>query len=235
MEEPHAPRVARVVSLAGSGTRRTHHARSCDDVIDDTRDGASLAVSATVASDACQGRLDVVTEPRYTPFYCEENVWWLAQDPRVADRVREVVFVTNAQRSVAVFAQRAGRGPRAGIVWDYHVVLVVRGAGEAEVWDLDCVHGAPLPGRVWLDASFVTTVPEELQPRFRVVPADELVATFSSDRAHMRLRDGRYRQPPPPWPAIVRGPSNLDRFLDVDDAFVGEVLDLSALRARLVL
>ena len=169
----------------------------------------------------------------YTPFYCEENIWWLAQDPRFAAQARDVVFVSNAQRTVAVFAQRAGRGPARGIVWDYHVVLVVRGATGAEVWDLDCIHGAPLPARRWLDVSFPYALPPELAPRFRIVAADELVATFSSDRGHMKTRGGRWRAAPPAWPAIVRGPSNLDAFLDLDAPFAGEVVDLAALRERL--
>jgi hypothetical protein len=174
-------------------------------------------------------------QPRYTPFYCEENIWWLAQDPQLAASTREVVFVTNAQRTVAVFGQRAGRGPHKGIVWDYHVVLAVHAPGGAQIWDLDCIHGAPLPAAQWLAASFpaIDALPGELRPRFRVVPADELVATFSSDRSHMKLRGGRWRAPPPAWPAIERGPSNLDHFLDLDAAFAGEVVELAALRARL--
>ena len=170
---------------------------------------------------------------RYTPFYCEENIWWLAQDPRFAAVRREVVFVTNAQRTVAVFGQRAGRGPSRGIVWDYHVVLAVHAASGAEVWDLDCVHGTPLPAERWLDISFPYEVPAELAPRFRVIAADEMIATFSSDRSHMKTRGGRWRAAPPAWPAIARGPNNLDAFLDLDAPFIGDVVDLAGLRARL--
>ena len=171
---------------------------------------------------------------RYAAFYCEENVWWLAQDPRFAALARDVVLVTNAQRSVAVFAQRAGPGPDRGVVWDYHVVLVVRRPAGAEIWDLDCALGAPVPAATWLDASFARAVPRQLEPRFRVVRGDDFVATLSSDRSHMVRSDGRWRVPPPPWPCPSHGPHNLDRFLDLDDPFVGELLGLDALRARLV-
>ena len=193
--------------------------------------------------------IDDAAARRYAAFYCEENVWWLAQEPRFAERACDVVLVTNSHRSVAVFAQRAGRGPDRGIVWDYHVVLAMSnanrglpgGAGcrpvasiDGEIWDLDCVVGAPLAARAWLDASFPRRdLPTWLEPRFRVVPAVEFVATFSSDRGHMRDRTGRWRAPPPPWPCIVPGPTNLDRFLDLDDPFVGDVVDLETLRARL--
>ncbi len=179
----------------------------------------------------------MVTESalRYAAFYCEENVWWLAQEPRFEGRARHAVFITNASRSVAMFAQRAGRGPARAVAWDYHVVLAVSERdGRAEIWDLDCVLGAPLAFEDWLDACFAPegALPPELEPRFRIVAADRLIATFASDRSHMRRADGSWRRPPPAWPAIGTGPTNLERFLDVSDAGLGEVLELARLRDR---
>lgn len=175
------------------------------------------------------------TMARHQPYYCEENVWWLAQEASLASLAREVVIITNASRAVVMLHQRAAPAPGAPIGWDYHVVLATRDdAGAAEVHDLDCVLGSRLPARRWLDASFALAdrLPRSYLPRFRVVPAEEYVATFCSDRSHMRDRRGRLRRPPPPWPCIGAGEPNLERFLDLDDVFIGEVLELDALAAR---
>ncbi|HEY8427041.1 MAG TPA: hypothetical protein VIL20_01650 [Sandaracinaceae bacterium] len=171
---------------------------------------------------------------RYAPFYCEENVWWLAQEPRLAGLPREVVMVSNEARAVACFAQRAAPSEGAPVVWDYHVVLAVRRPEGVEVEDLDCTRGFPLEAGDWLEATFgpARALPPRYAPRFRVIDADAYVSLFSSDRAHMRAPDGGWLAPEPPWPAIVRGPSNLLRLADVTDPFVGELLDLTGLRAR---
>lgn len=67
---------------------------------------------------------------RYTAYYCEENVYWLAQEPALAAHRREVVFVSNERRACAVFDQRAAATPSAPVVWDYHVVLAVHAPGS---------------------------------------------------------------------------------------------------------
>ncbi len=172
-----------------------------------------------------------VATPRYAPYYCEENVFWLAQEPRFAALRREVVFVSNASRTVAMLGQRAARSPGEPVVWDYHVVLAVRGP-DVVLHDLDCVLGPELPALEWLARSFPAGVQARFAPRFRVVDADRFVAIFSSDRAHMRAEDGGWRAPPPEWPTISNGPSNLMRFVDTSDPFEGALLDLDAIRER---
>ena len=106
----------------------------------------------------------------YAPYYCEENVFHLAADPLVAKRPREVVFISNAGRSCAVWHQRAARRPGAPMVWDYHVVLLV--GAPWEVWDLDTTLGMPVPAAHYVRRSMREGLAEDLEPRFRVVPAD---------------------------------------------------------------
>lgn len=171
--------------------------------------------------------------PRYAPFYCEENVWWLAKDAALRGLRAEVAIVTNATRRVAVWSQRAAVAPGAPVVWDYHVVLAVFGAAGWEIWDLDCALGAPLPAARWLDASFPAGTPPHLRPRFRVLPASEYVRVLASDRSHMRDESGHWLAPPPPWAPIGQGPPTLMRLLDLDDSLAGERTDLEGLRARL--
>jgi protein N-terminal glutamine amidohydrolase len=169
---------------------------------------------------------------RYCPFYCEENVFHLAQEPLLAGRPREVIFISNADRACAVWHQRAAARPGWPILWDYHVVLL---AGSPwEVWDLDTTLGMPMPAPEYLRRSFRDGVPEEYRPRFRVVEAEAFVAAFASDRSHMRLPGGRWRKRPPPWPPIGApgAEPNLMRFVDMNAAFLGEVLDLRGMLAR---
>src|SRR5204862_24866 len=67
---------------------------------------------------------------RHHPFYCEENIWWLAQDPAIERG--SVLFITNAARAVVMDHQKAARRGRP-IAWDYHVVLIA----SRKLWDLD--------------------------------------------------------------------------------------------------
>ncbi|RDX52697.1 hypothetical protein OH76DRAFT_1399945 [Lentinus brumalis] len=70
---------------------------------------------------------------RYTSCYCEENVYLLAQtfveEAGASSHAKPwpweiyVVFISNGGKTVALWSQKA----RAGVVvWDYHVVLVLR-------------------------------------------------------------------------------------------------------------
>jgi len=51
----------------------------------------------------------------------------------------------------------------------------------------------------------------------------------------MRTPDGGWLAPPPPWPPIggAKEASNLARFIDLDEAFVGAVTDVGGLRRAL--
>jgi hypothetical protein len=164
-------------------------------------------------------------QPRYWPYFCEENVWHLCSDREAIEgpvEGRQVVFISNARRQVAMHHTRAGAGRV--IVWDYHVVLLAAG----RLWDLDTTLGFGIPPSRWLAESFV---PGPLEPRFRVIDAPAYVTSFASDRSHMIDADGRPLKPLPPWPAIGRG-MNLMRFVDMAEPFLGDVTDLETLLHR---
>lgn len=159
---------------------------------------------------------------KYHPFFCEENVWHLL---RAADddlpSPRAALFVINEHRTVAVWGQRAATIDP--IVWDYHVVVLLPDHGL--VVDLDDRERTAWPVREWLPHAFRSPSTRHA-PRFRIVPAAEFLATFSSDRSHMRDAAGRPMQPFPRWPAPfleVHG-NNLQRFLAVDDPIAGRVV-----------
>jgi protein N-terminal glutamine amidohydrolase len=162
----------------------------------------------------------------YQPFYCEENVWHLAQEMR--GRGARVIFVSNADRACAMFKQVAGDP----IVWDYHVVLWC----EGQIYDRDSRLAFPVSLDEWIAATFPVPLPQMFRPKFRVVDADRFVEVFASDRSHMRTKNG-WQKPPPSWPPIGEG-TNLMRFVDMEQEFEGKVSDLGdhgeSLRALLV-
>jgi hypothetical protein len=168
--------------------------------------------------------LDVDALP-YAAFFCEENVWQIARSALVPVPVssRHVVFISNAQRAVAMWSQRAAVVDP--VLWDYHVVLLADGV----VVDVDCTAGKVLPVRDWVVASFREGIPDQAKPRFRVVDAAVFAALFSSDRSHMQGAG----KPEPPWPAPWQPAlgMNLMRFVDLDDDVAGFVCDLSGLLA----
>lgn len=169
---------------------------------------------------------------RYCPFYCEENVWWACEDAPAGSKV---VFVSNAKRAVALCFQRAARDGIGPVVWDYHVILLVPDAEHGwVVVDLDTTLGERVPARDYVERTFLAfdQLPSELHPRFRVLDLADYRRHFSSDRGHMRRDDGGWMAPPPAWDRIGEGPGNLMRLVDLDDGFLGEVIDLEQLRAR---
>ena len=167
-----------------------------------------------------------MSAPRYCPFYCEENLWWLAADPRVGPGRRRVLIVSNAQRKVALWNQRAGAPEQDGlVVCDYHVVLLCDDA----LWDLDTTLGAPLPLSDYLRQTF-RGAPDRFAPRFRVMDADLYRGLFASDRRHMRTKGGGFQEPPPPWPPIGEG-NSLEALLDFEREEPGMVVDLPGLLA----
>ncbi len=110
------------------------------------------------------------------------------------------------------------------MVWDYHVVLLVRRdpANDArppatmhpvdtdpelsawEIWDPDSSLPRPSCAREYLDASFPVSdsIPESFRPGFRIIPASTFLLEFHSDRSHMKTQEG-WRATPPVWQAIL--------------------------------
>jgi hypothetical protein len=109
--------------------------------------------------------------------------------------------------------------------WDYHAIYLDLGhdAGPL-VYDLDTLIGFPCGIEAYVNESFLPRAamdPDEM-PLFKLIPASEYLARFSSDRSHMRRRGGGWLKPPPPWPPIGRG-NELPRLLSLDE---GEWLPL---------
>lgn len=177
---------------------------------------------------------------RYAPFYCEENIWHLAADRRAAGLASTVALVTNPDRTCVLWNQRAAGPPGAHIVWDYHVIALARDPGGAARWqvlDLDTHLGLPVDLADYAAATFAPPgrLPAQFEPRFRLIPDEDWLARFSSDRAHMRTPDGGWQKPPPPWPPIhTPGAPNFLAWLDEDAPGPGRWRSLFALLAELL-
>ena len=178
----------------------------------------------------------------YAAYYCEENVWRLAGHPALEKRICHAVFISNPDRTCALWQQRACTQDGAPVVWDYHVILVAQrtSGNEHEVLDLDSTAGFPLPADAYLEATFPygSLLPANLQPRFRMIPATEFRMSFASDRSHMRqeTKEGvSWIQKPPPWPIIQTQTQtmNLEIFINMGDGGPGIVVDLPGFYRRL--
>ncbi len=168
----------------------------------------------------------------YQAYWCEENIWQLASRQASAAGERLVIVLTGAGGGeVACWQQRAGRADQP-LLWDYHVVLAACDGTAWRIWDLDSCLGCPVPAAAWLSATFPSSqlVEPSFQPRFAMFLAATWLSTFDSDRSHMRLADGSWQQPPPPWPAIRGGGLTLSEA--VEQARGG--CDLATMRRRLL-
>ena len=166
---------------------------------------------------------------RYQPFFCEENAWHLCSTGDL------VIIVSNAARAVPLWYQRVAPAPGHPVVWDYHVVVARRVEAAWHILDLDTLLGEAVPFERYLRRTFAEgeQVRALLAPRFRVVDAEIYRARLSSDRGHMLNDDGQWQAPPPAWPRIGRGVSNLMSFIDMETPFVGTVMDLAGLHRLL--
>lgn len=170
---------------------------------------------------------------RYQAFYCEENIWHLAQEPAWAALERRVLVISSAERACPLWNQRAAPPEGGPVVWDYHVILLVRHTHGWRVHDLDSTLGEELGVELYLRSTFAPpgSLPLRYEALFRVMQAQDYVDTLSTDRSHMRDGQGGWLHSPPPWPAPftpARG-HNLMRLVDMRDAICGHVVGLAEL------
>ncbi|KDR81797.1 hypothetical protein GALMADRAFT_240006 [Galerina marginata CBS 339.88] len=168
----------------------------------------------------------------YTSCYCEENIYLLCQEYLRSNAWENfVVFISNAHKTVALWSQKAARLEDNPVIWDYHVILVLRPRHKdttevnephtSWVYDFDTRLSMPCEWERYL----CMTVPEGISPpiyesQFRVIPGELFVQHFASDRTHMLVkkldqetdteqrpsrRDAQYSSPPPIY-APICGP-----------------------------
>ncbi|XP_020085757.1 protein N-terminal glutamine amidohydrolase, partial [Ananas comosus] len=145
----------------------------------------------------------------------EENVYFLCKkliSIGVADTVGVdlfVVFISNEEKKVPLWHQKASNSIDGLVVWDYHVICIQSKQKQGNdidlVWDLDTT----LPFPFLLNQY----IPEAIRPLsfghsmysrlFRVVHAPIFLRSFASDRSHMKDPSGNWISSPPVYDPIV--------------------------------
>ncbi|KAI8645368.1 N-terminal glutamine amidase-domain-containing protein [Parasitella parasitica] len=127
----------------------------------------------------------------YTSCYCEENIYMLCLEitkkkPELLDDF-SVIFISNNNRSVPLWQQKAGRGDEHVVLWDYHVVLYLKQDSESLIYDFDSLLPFPSPADFYALETFKPNllVKDEFKHSFRFIPAKTYLDYFSSDRSHM--------------------------------------------------
>uniref|UniRef100_A0A0A9Z8C0 Protein N-terminal glutamine amidohydrolase n=1 Tax=Lygus hesperus TaxID=30085 RepID=A0A0A9Z8C0_LYGHE len=180
----------------------------------------------------------------YTKCYCEENIWKLVEalklgESRVLDQCW-VVFISNDDRTIPLWKQKAGhQDSNHLVIWDYHVILVVRSednsSHEEYVVDFDTVLPFVFPLKDYYDLAIQdeSQMIDSFKRKFRVIKATEYFEKFASDRSHMlRIDDSGvqvYASPPPSYPPIETKDSknNIQDFISMNSsAGCGQVLNL---------
>ncbi|XP_071717357.1 protein N-terminal glutamine amidohydrolase [Rutidosis leptorrhynchoides] len=168
----------------------------------------------------------IASQFHYTPSYCEENIYLLCKklcEDGIAD-VSElfVVFISNENKHIPLWHQKASHRADGIILWDYHVICIQKRKGEFvdRVWDLDT--SLPCPSTL---SSYVSEcirpsfeLFSEFQRVFRIVHAPVFLRYFASDRRHMKDSEGNWTSPPPEYQVIVAEDGtvhNLNQYIDM--------------------
>jgi len=166
---------------------------------------------------------------RYTPFYCEENIWHLAQEECFRGQETYAVLISGKGPYRRLWFQGNAKQPDLPVLWDYHAILLSYRKGWW-VWDLDTTLGLPVSADTYFARTFLRSNldAKDADVILRLIQADEYVERFSSDRSHMKLPSGAWAAPPPEWPMIQNErESNLLDWLDISKVGPGQVLTLA--------
>ncbi|TEB36208.1 hypothetical protein FA13DRAFT_1237263 [Coprinellus micaceus] len=155
---------------------------------------------------------DLPQDAVYTSCYCEENVYLLCQRFLSLPNITEnwhiwTVFISNVDKKVALFSQKAARGDGLPVVWDYHVILLLqpkellgcpprdhptirqsdvpRIGARPWVYDFDTRLPVPCLWENYLTHTFPSDLLPEYTSSFRVISAQIYLSNFASDRSHM--------------------------------------------------
>ncbi|KAK0596236.1 hypothetical protein LWI29_013961 [Acer saccharum] len=165
----------------------------------------------------------------HTPFYCEENVYFLCKKlcaNGVADADGSdlyVVFISNEKKQIPLWHQKASKRADGVILWDYHVVCIQRkrgGDSRCLVWDLDSSLPFPSPLASYVSETIRPSFQlfSEYQRFFRIVHAPIFLCFFASDRRHMKDPTGNWIAEPPSYEPIVaedKTVHNLNEFIEI--------------------
>ncbi|RDD47159.1 Protein N-terminal glutamine amidohydrolase [Trichoplax sp. H2] len=179
---------------------------------------------------------DVFVSQELLFYLSEENVWKLCERIQQSSKavIQEfyAVFISNDNKTVALWKQQASDKENGLIVWDYHVILIRKASNLVSVLDFD--------SQLQFPCTFYDYVTHGLRPDdelqkqfqrlFRVIPALDFLETFASDRSHMKTTkdSNTYLKTPPPYPPIFTKDCsmNLPQFIKMELTSVpGQILN----------
>lgn len=190
------------------------------------------------SSNQTQQPIKITESFKYQSHYCEENVWQLCQEPCFSNQQTLALFISNPNKTCALWYQRSAEEPNLPIIWDYHVVFLSNPENSPKtwlLWDFDSYLPFPTPTHHYLKMTFCPyqKIPQQFAPTFRLIDGKTYAQTLSSDRSHMQDPKGNFIKTPPPWPhPHPNQPNNLMQFINFQQTFVGEVIDLHQLLHR---
>ncbi|CAI2162745.1 12539_t:CDS:2 [Funneliformis geosporum] len=152
----------------------------------------------------------------YTPCYCEENVYHLCKAFGKLDDIY-VCFISNENRSIPIWKQRASKFHDGIVIWDYHVILLVKEkSNPTKVYDLDTTLSFPCDFSIYVQESFKILDDPQYHRKYRIIPAEKYLKVFASDRSHM---DGTWFASPPIYSPISTSESvnNLPLFINMTE------------------
>ncbi|XP_060596139.1 protein N-terminal glutamine amidohydrolase-like [Ruditapes philippinarum] len=170
----------------------------------------------------------------YTSCYCEENVWKLANEVK-EKHSKELgncfcVFISNESQSIPLWEQAPSQREDGLVIWDYHVIFLHKAQDGSYIYDLDTKLDFPCMFSHYIDRGIQSCdkFKKEFHRQFRVIPADEFLSTFASDRSHMLDEDGKWLKTPPSYPCIQTKDAinNIKDFISMDpEVGVGKIMD----------
>ncbi|PIK46859.1 hypothetical protein BSL78_16276 [Apostichopus japonicus] len=129
----------------------------------------------------------------------EENIWKLCQFVEVNHKELLdgcfAVFISNENRQIPIWKQRASNSPDEVVVWDYHVILICQSNQKSFVYDLDSTLQFPCSFDEYVQLALRSDayLQRQLHRMFRVIPGQLYLDTFASDRSHMKHEDGSWQ------------------------------------------
>ncbi|CAI0438294.1 unnamed protein product [Linum tenue] len=195
---------------------------------------------ATESSEATSSS-EAISEFIHTPFYCEENIYFLCKKLCENGKANAdgsdlfVVFISNEKKAVGFLSNVFTKFVL--LIWDNghlaasfkkcHSMYVQRKrdgdddeTSSTLVWDMDSSLPFPSPLDSYLSE---TTRPSfelfsDFQRFYRVVHAPVFLRGFASDRSHMKDSAGNWNAQPPAYEPVVAEDgtvNNLKEYMDI--------------------
>jgi len=139
----------------------------------------------------------------YTKLFCEENIWQLAKSlikSGIDEQNINVIFICNQNKHIAIFNQLTIESNQA-VIWDYHVILMLRIKQSVCVFDFDSRLSFPSSINDYFQNSLPDNIKTEYQSQYRIISANNYLQHFYSDRSHMKniISDADF----PQYPALL--------------------------------